>query len=154
MRERTPWSVDSIIRTAATRFPFPTPEILQAAEHADEESSGIARSSLFGPTVRKEGVQAMTLLAAWGDNGYLATGHAMRMALDLGLHRALEKLEDVVSKGKYRREEEERDLVISARIFLSLYLLDFLLSTGSGKPMMNDRELVANARVLYLCVLL
>lgn len=150
MRERTPWSVDSIIRIAATRFPFPTKEILQAAEHADEESSGIARSSLFGPTVRKEGVQAMALLAAWGDNGYLATGHAMRMALDLGLHRALQKLGEINPKGKQRRDEEERDLVISARIFLSLYLLDFLLSTGSGKPMMSDRELVPGALRLYL----
>jgi len=35
-------------------------------------------------------------------------GHAMRMALDLGLHRALEKLAD--DSGKQRTEEEERDL--------------------------------------------
>ena len=32
----------------------------------------------------------------------------MRMALDLGLHRALEKLVD--DSGKKRGEEEERDL--------------------------------------------
>lgn len=50
----------------------------------------------------------MLLLAAWSTNGWLPSGHAMRMALDLGLHRALEKLAD--SNGKRRSEEEERDL--------------------------------------------
>lgn len=50
----------------------------------------------------------MLLLSAWSANGWLSSGHAMRMALDLGLHRALEKLAD--NSGQQRREEEERDL--------------------------------------------
>lgn len=50
----------------------------------------------------------MLLLAAWSTNGWLPSGHAMRMALDLGLHRALEKLAD--DSGKQRTQEEERDL--------------------------------------------
>jgi hypothetical protein len=50
----------------------------------------------------------MLLLAAWSTNGWLPSGHAMRMALDLGLHRALDKLAD--DNGKQRSEEEERDL--------------------------------------------
>lgn len=48
------------------------------------------------------------MLAAWSTNGWLPSGHAMRMALDLGLHRALEKLSDDGSK--QRTEEEERNL--------------------------------------------
>lgn len=50
----------------------------------------------------------MLLLAAWSTNGWLPSGHAMRMALDLGLHRALEKLAD--GGVKRRSDEEERDL--------------------------------------------
>ena len=50
----------------------------------------------------------MLLLAAWSTNGWLPSGHAMRMALDLGLHRALDKLVD--DSGKQRTEDEERDL--------------------------------------------
>ena len=50
----------------------------------------------------------MLLLAAWSTNGWLPSVHAMRMALDLGLHRALEKLTDEGSK--QRTEEEERNL--------------------------------------------
>ena len=82
----------------------------------------------------------MLLLAAWSTNGWLPSGHAMRMALDLGLHRALEKLAD--DTGKQRTQEEERDLggrgillidvvadlhqhsVVSARIWLCLYWFD------------------------------
>jgi hypothetical protein len=58
----------------------------------------------------------MLLLAGWSTNGWLPSGHAMRMALDLGLHRALDKLADV--SGKQRTEEEERDLGIFAVILL------------------------------------
>jgi hypothetical protein len=50
----------------------------------------------------------MLLLAAWSTNGWLPSGHAMRMALDLGLHRALEKLAE--ENPKQRTEEEERNL--------------------------------------------
>lgn len=53
-------------------------------------------------------VPGMLLLAAWSTNGWLPSGHAMRMALDLGLHRALEKLAD--GGVKRRSDEEERDL--------------------------------------------
>lgn len=55
-----------------------------------------------------EFVPGMLLLAAWSTNGWLPSGHAMRMALDLGLHRALEKLAD--GGVKRRSDEEERDL--------------------------------------------
>ena len=64
--------------------------------------------------------QGMLLLAAWSTNGWLPSGHAMRMALDLGLHRALEKLADGDS-GKKRSEEEERDLGKLSFLLLTWY---------------------------------
>lgn len=69
-------------------------------------------------------VVGMLLLAAWSTNGWLPSGHAMRMALDLGLHRALEKLAEDTDSGRRRSEEEERDLVVSSRIWLCLYWFD------------------------------
>lgn len=51
----------------------------------------------------------MLLLAAWSSNGWIESGHAMRMALHLGLHLALEKLADP-SAQQNRSEEEERHL--------------------------------------------
>ena len=67
----------------------------------------------------------MLLLAAWSTNGWLPSGHAMRMALDLGLHRALEKLAD---GGKRRSEEEERDLGIYDFSLLCLRSCDMVFS--------------------------
>ncbi len=59
----------------------------------------------------------MLLLSAWSTNGWLPSGHAMRMALDLGLHRALEKLAEHGSKK--RTDHEERDLGTYHHVSLS-----------------------------------
>jgi hypothetical protein len=67
----------------------------------------------------------MLLLAAWSTNGWLPSGHAMRMALDLGLHRALDKLAE--EGGKHRSEEEQRDLGMFPAINFSYVLTDLFL---------------------------
>lgn len=72
-----------------------------------EEGQGIARSTLFGPIVRKEAVMAMLILSVWSQYGWLPVGHALRMGLDINLHRALDKLSN--DEGK-RTDAEERDL--------------------------------------------
>ena len=66
-------------------------------------------------------LSGMLLLAAWSSNGWIESGHAMRMALHLGLHLALEKLADA-SAQQSRNEEEERHL--------SKYLHFILRSVG------------------------
>ena len=107
--ERTPWTFDSILAIAAkirSGNGPPSPTFHKCLE----EAQGIARSSLFGPIVRKEAVQGMLLLAAWSTSGWLPSGHAIRMALDLGLDRALEKLAHESDQGSGRTEEEERNL--------------------------------------------
>lgn len=107
LKERSPWTFDAILAIAA-KIKSGNGPLSGTFYKCLEEAQGIARSSLFGPVVRKEAVQGMLLLAAWSTNGWLPSGHAMRMALDLGLHRALEKLAE--DNGKQRTEEEERNL--------------------------------------------
>ncbi len=89
-----------------------------------EEAQGIARSTLFGPVVRKEAVMAVLILAAWSQNGWLPSGHALRMGLDMQLHKALDKLAD--TNAKERSNAEEQDLVVAARIWLNVYLNDHM----------------------------
>lgn len=84
-----------------------------------EEAQGIARSTLFGPIVRKEAVMAMLILSVWSQYGWLPVGHALRMGLDINLHRALDRLAE---NEKGRSADSERDLVVSARIWLNCYL--------------------------------
>ncbi|KAF9531621.1 hypothetical protein CPB83DRAFT_848474 [Crepidotus variabilis] len=146
LMERSPWTFDAILAVAGKirsgNGPL-TPSFYKCLE----EAQGIARSSLFGPVVRKEAVQGMLLLAAWSTNGWLPSGHAMRMALDLGLHRALEKLAD--DSGKQRSEEEERNLVVSARIWLCLYWFDHQMSLGTGRPIvLRDENTIRHCRLL------
>ncbi len=113
--------------------------------------------------------EGMLLLASWSTNGWLPSGHALRMALDLGLHRALEKLAD--ASGKTLSEEEQRDLVVSSRIWLCLYWFDhqsvfvfpsfgtrthgpplcplYRMSLGTGKPIvLRDESSIRHCRVL------
>lgn len=107
--ERTPWTFDSILAVAA-KIRSGNGPLSPTFYKCLEEAQGIARSSLFGPIVGKEAVQGMLLLAAWSANGWLPSGHAMRMALDLGLNRALEKLADSSEHDQHLTEDEERDL--------------------------------------------
>lgn len=53
--------------------------------------------------------------------------HALRGGLDMNLHRALDKL--VGDQIQPRNEAEERDLVVSARIWLNCYMHDHLYVT-------------------------
>ncbi|KAF8499894.1 hypothetical protein F5888DRAFT_1793816 [Russula emetica] len=146
LKERSPWTFDAILAVAGkikSGNNPPAPSFYKALE----EAQGIARSSLFGPVVRKEAVQGMLLLAAWSTNGWLPSGHAFRMALDLGLHRALEKLAD--SGGKTLSEEQQRDLVVSSRIWLCLYWFDHQMSLGTGRPIvLRDESSIRHCRVL------
>nr|GAT56380.1 predicted protein [Mycena chlorophos] len=146
LMERTPWTFDAILAVAG-KIRAGNGPLSATFYKCLEEAQGIARSSLFGPVVRKEAVQGMLLLAAWSTNGWLPSGHAMRMALDLGLHRALEKLAD--DSGKKRTEEEERDLVVSARIWLCLYWFDHQMSLGTGRPIvLRDENSIRHCRLL------
>ncbi|KAJ7783181.1 hypothetical protein B0H16DRAFT_1495738 [Mycena metata] len=146
LMERTPWTFDAILAVAG-KIRSGNGPLSPTFYKCLEEAQGIARSSLFGPVVRKEAVQGMLLLAAWSTNGWLPSGHAMRMALDLGLHRALEKLAD--DNGKQRTQEEERDLVVSARIWLCLYWFDHQMSLGTGRPVvLRDENSIRHCRIL------
>jgi hypothetical protein len=146
LMERTPWTFDAILAIAG-KIRSGNGPLSPTFYKCLEEAQGIARSSLFGPVVRKEAVQGMLLLAAWSTNGWLPSGHAMRMALDLGLHRALEKLAD--DNGKQRTQEEERDLVVSARIWLCLYWFDHQMSLGTGRPVvLRDEGSIKHCRIL------
>ncbi|KAJ7703197.1 hypothetical protein B0H17DRAFT_922430 [Mycena rosella] len=146
LMERTPWTFDAILAVAG-KIRSGNGPLSPTFYKCLEEAQGIARSSLFGPVVRKEAVQGMLLLAAWSTNGWLPSGHAMRMALDLGLHRALEKLAD--DNAKPRTEEEERNLVVSARIWLCLYWFDHQMSLGTGRPIvLRDENSIRHCRIL------
>ncbi|CDZ97001.1 fungal specific transcription factor domain protein [Phaffia rhodozyma] len=148
LRDRTPFTVDVILAVAA-KIRGGNGPLGPSFRAASDEAHGIARSTLFGPVVRKEAVQASLLLACYSQNGYLPSGHAVRMSLDIGLHRALSKLLQAAGQGeRIRSDAEERDLVVSTRIWLTCFWYDRVQTLSSGKPTMirEDDTGVINAR--------
>ncbi|WVW80458.1 hypothetical protein I302_102440 [Kwoniella bestiolae CBS 10118] len=142
---RTPFSTDALLAVAA-KIRAGNGPLGQTFQRCLEEAQGIARSTLFGPIVRKEAVMAMLILSVWSQNGWLPCGHALRMGLDMNLHRALDRL---ANKDEARSEVDERDLVVSARIWLNCYMHEHLVSLGTGKPLLlRDDSSVKGAREL------
>jgi len=62
------------------------------------------------------------LLAGFSDHGWLIGGHAVRIAIDLGLNRAFEELaQSGMGAGKSVAElEKDRALLLRARVWLAV----------------------------------
>lgn len=87
-----------------------------------EHAETIGTSTLFSPVARIEVVQAMIVLASWGDTTWRPGGHALRMAMDMGLYRCLPLLvQSGMGKGKSSVElQEEYPLVVGTRVWLTV----------------------------------
>ncbi|KAG8683933.1 hypothetical protein FRC08_013990 [Ceratobasidium sp. 394] len=117
------------------------------------ECSSMAKEYLFGPLKSVEIVQGLLLIAGWshstGPTGWLAAGHAIRYAVELGLHKALPRLaRRKVSGGG--GVESERALVTAARTWCGLYVFEYQISFGTGRPAMmrGDKSLIRARDIL------
>lgn len=91
----------------------------------------------------------MVLVSGWSDNGWLSGGHAVRMALELSMHKAWPKLLRRLRAGKASDSPEDRQLVISSRTWFCLYVFEHQLSYGTGRPaILKDDESIWNCRDL------
>ncbi len=60
-----------------------------------------AKDTMFSPVAGKSAVQAMVLLAAYSENGWLPLGLSIRMAQELGLDRSFQKLMSALPASGY-----------------------------------------------------
>ncbi|WVQ82646.1 hypothetical protein IAT38_004778 [Cryptococcus sp. DSM 104549] len=137
LRKRSPFVITTVMLVALKcQEAGGTPSELQmrCREHAER----IAMSTLFTPVARNELVQGMILLASWGETFWRPGGHAVRMALDLGLYRCMSHLvESGMGAGKTAQElEAERPVVVGARIWLTLFKSEYEMSFAYGRPVM------------------
>ncbi|KAJ3556439.1 hypothetical protein NM688_g2024 [Phlebia brevispora] len=145
---RSPFAVDCICMVAAkVRDGGGNPsEIFSKCE---EEVHSISCQTLFSPVVRQEAVQAMILVSGWSENGWLSGGHAVRMAMELSMHKAWPEVLRRMRSGKAGTTEKERQLVISARTWFCLYLFEHQMSYGTGRPaILKDDESIWQCRML------
>ncbi|CAE6401834.1 unnamed protein product [Rhizoctonia solani] len=144
LHSRSPFCVNTICMVAARVRDGGESETYQKCRAEVEE---ISRHTLFTPVVRQEAVQAMVLVSGWSTNGWLPGGHAVRMGLEIGMHRAWPRLHKRMRAGKISVSQEERQLVISARTWFVLFLFEHQISFGTGRPaILRDDESIARCR--------
>ncbi|OCH94694.1 hypothetical protein OBBRIDRAFT_816998 [Obba rivulosa] len=146
LHERSPFAVDCICMVAAKVRDGgggPSETFLKC----QEEVQAISCATLFAPVTRQEAVQAMVLVSGWSDNGWLSGGHAVRMAMELSMHKAWPELLNRMRAGK--ASAKDRQLVISARTWFCLYIFEHQMSYGTGRPaILKDDESIWHCRLL------
>ncbi|CAE6529338.1 unnamed protein product [Rhizoctonia solani] len=144
LHSRSPFCVNTICMVAARVRDGGESETYQKCRQEVEE---ISRHTLFTPVVRQEAVQAMVLVSGWSTNGWLPGGHAVRMGLEIGMHKAWPRLHKRMRAGKISVSQEERQLVISARTWFVLFLFEHQISFGTGRPaILREDESILRCR--------
>ncbi|QRV97650.1 Fungal Zn(2)-Cys(6) binuclear cluster domain [Ceratobasidium sp. AG-Ba] len=143
---RSPFCVNTICMVAARVRDGGDSDTYQKCRAEVEE---ISRHTLFTPVARQEAVQAMVLVSGWSSNGWLPGGHAVRMGLEIGMHKAWPRLFKRMRQGKLLVTQEERQLVISARTWFVLFLFEHQISFGTGRPaILREDESIARCRMI------
>ncbi|TFK56556.1 hypothetical protein OE88DRAFT_1649912 [Heliocybe sulcata] len=148
LHERSPFAVDCICMVAAlVRDGGGAPS--ETFLKCQEEVHMISQATLFLPVTRQEPVRAMILVSGWSDNGWLSGGHAVRMAMELSMHKAWPKLLRRMQAQKAGTGPEDRELMICARTWFCLYLFEHQMSYGTGRPaILRDDESIWQCRLL------
>lgn len=148
LRERSPFAVTAICMVAAKVRDGGGPPS-EVYLKCLEEVQTISCATLFSAVSRQEAVQAMILVSGWSDNGWLSGGHAVRMAMELSMHKAWPDLYKRMKAGKIATSSKDRELVVSSRTWLCLYLFEHQMSYGTGRPsILKDDESIYGCRLL------
>lgn len=146
LHERSPFAVNAIC-TVAVLVRDGSGRRSETYRKCLEEVQTMARGTLFSPVSRIEAVQAMILVSGWSENGWLSGGHAVRMALELSMHRAWPRLVRRMNAGKASDSAEDRELVVASRTWFTLYLFEHQLSYGTGRlAILKDDESIWDCR--------
>ncbi|KAF8898911.1 hypothetical protein BD779DRAFT_1666670 [Infundibulicybe gibba] len=144
LHERSPFAVDCICMVAS-RVKDGGGEPSEVYKRCLNEVRNVSSATLFAPVVRYEAVQAM--ISGWSDNGWLSGGHAVRMAMELSMHKEWPKLHRRMIAGK-ADATADGSLVIASRTWFCLYLFEHQLSYGTGRPaVLKEDESIQNCRL-------
>lgn len=135
LRLRSPFSLSAIIAVGARVRDGGGP-ISEVQRASTEHARKIGLGTMWTPVARIEAVQATLVLAGFSQNGWLPSGHAVRLGLDMEInHSFMKLLRGKMGAGKSAAQlEEERDLVIQARCWFTLYMIEHQMSYGTGRP--------------------
>nr|XP_019050106.1 hypothetical protein I302_00527 [Kwoniella bestiolae CBS 10118]OCF29036.1 hypothetical protein I302_00527 [Kwoniella bestiolae CBS 10118] len=145
LRRRSPFSISAILfvgQKIVDAGHEPSELQKQLKDHAEK----IGNTTLFSPIANAEALQAMIVLASWGDTGWRPGSHAVSMAFDMDLYKCLPKLaerEHTSSTAMISSNEEtERRLVVGARLWLLVCKMALEMAYNHGRPLIIDEGLI------------
>jgi hypothetical protein len=151
LRLRSPFSISAIIAIGA-RVRDGGGAMSEVQRSTTEHARKIGLGTMWAPVARIEAVQASLVLAAFSQNGWMPSGHAVRLGLDMEInHSFMKLLRSGMGAGKSLEElEDERDLVVQSRCWFALYMIEHQMSYGTGRPaiLREDSSIAACRRFL------
>ncbi|KAG8998596.1 hypothetical protein FRB93_013528 [Tulasnella sp. JGI-2019a] len=153
IKERSPFLLCALLMVGAKVQDGPTVSDIQSM--LLHEATEHAKDRVFESKGHVEDVQALLLLAGWshsmGGVGWLTAGHAIRLAVELGLHKALSRLHRLMQTDMKTDTETHRPLITGARTWLALYVFEYQISFGTGRPaMMQGDAAITEAKTILL----
>ncbi|ORY30762.1 hypothetical protein BCR39DRAFT_528194 [Naematelia encephala] len=148
MRSRSPIALASVIAIGAMARDG-TGAVSDAQRNALQFTKALVMGSIFTRHHCLGDVQGVITIGAYHRNCWLLSGHAIRLATDLGLDTAFEKLlaSGMGASMTAAQEEQDRDLIIRARLWFALYAHEHQLSFGNGRcPTIREDESLAQCR--------
>ncbi|KAH8797335.1 hypothetical protein F5884DRAFT_253948 [Xylogone sp. PMI_703] len=123
-------------RPDRTSYSFEGSENLEASvsDLCLKECRRLATESLFEKPASLESVQAMILLAAYTENAWFVIGHALQMALDLGLDTSMNRLLQYENLSRVPPSTKvSHSLAQQCRTWLILYHIERELAFGTAR---------------------
>lgn len=140
--------------TLRTREPFCFAVVLFLASCMEVSSSTSAcvqdvrdlmSRSLFQYPASLGKIQAMILLVAYAESTWYALGHALQMALDLGMDKALSNDQMPSQTSHFSPSKNQRRNIHRARVWLALCFIEREIAMGMAKtsrmPQVSSRDL-------------
>ncbi|WWC59868.1 uncharacterized protein I303_102430 [Kwoniella dejecticola CBS 10117] len=146
LRRRSSFSV-SVILFVGQKIMDAGNEASDLQRRLKEHAENIGKSTLFSPIANAEALQAMIVLASWGDTGWRPGSHAISMAIDMELYRCLPRLAERQYSEKDHQTssivaDAERRLVIGARLWLTVCKMAIEMAYNHGRPLIIDENLI------------
>lgn len=102
-------------------------------EQCLREVKELVAGSLFHYPASLGKVQGMILLVAYAESTWFAIGHALQMALDLGLDKTLSHEQMPDQQSLVSHSEGQRQVIRSARVWLALCFIEREIAIGTAR---------------------